>query len=230
MKTPSLLLFFSLGLLAACSDLEETNEPLVLSVSDTLEPDATNYQLPFLVQLKNEDGSALADTQVDVAIEYLQYHKGYYIQYDCNGDGYPDCWAITSGDGGSLTAVCPAEDINNNGVLDYGEDTNLNSTMEPNRSVVIAAHPTETPTLNTDGNLQTDDTGSVFFVLSYPQAETGWTHLRITASANVAGITSSQSYDFTLPATVADLTDLVAPPGGSEPSLYGTSSNCAQYW
>ncbi|MCW8956369.1 MAG: hypothetical protein OQL09_05755 [Gammaproteobacteria bacterium] len=230
MKTYGLLLISLLGLLTACTDIEESNDTLVLSVSDVIKPDDTDYQLPFLVQLKNEDGSALANTQVDVSIEYLQYHKGNYIQYDCDGDGYLDCWAITSGDGGSLTAVCPTEDSNNNGELDDGEDINFNGTMEPNRSVAIAAHPSETPTLNADNSLLTDDTGSVFFILSYPQTETGWSQLRITASADISGSIASQSYDFTLPATVADLTNLTKPPGGVAPSKYGISVYCTDSW
>lgn len=227
MKISNLLVASLVSLITACAATEESTTPLVLNVSSALKPDNTNYQLPFLVQLKNEDGSALANTEVDVSIRYLKYHKGHYIQYDCDGDSIDDCWAIISGVGGSLTAICPAEDSNNNGAIDTGEDVNSNGTLEPNNSAVIAAHPTETPTLNSDDKLFTDGTGSVYFVLRYPQAETGWSQLRITASASIAGSISAESYDFVLPAFTADLTDLTAsPPGGNELSIYGTNTSC----
>lgn len=228
MKLSNLLLVSLLALVTSCASTEENTPPLVLSVSNIISPATTDtdYQLPFLVQLKNEDGSALANTQVDVSLQYLKYHKGTYIEYDCDGDGDNDCWAITSGVNGSLTAICPAEDSNNNGQLDDGEDKNLNSKLEPNTSVVIAAHPTETPTLD-NGSLTTDNTGSVYFILSYPQAETGWSQLRVTASANVGGSVAARSYDFVLPAFTADLTDLsVLPPGGDRESLYGIRPSC----
>lgn len=229
MKISYLLLASLLSLVTACAATEEGSNPLVLSVSNVITPAATDtdYQLPFLVQLKNEDGSALANTQVEVSIQYLKYHKGSYTQLDCDGDGTDDCWAITSGVNGSLTAICPAEDSNNNGALDSGEDINGNGTMEPNNNAEIAAHPSAYPTLNT-GKLITDNTGSVYFVLQYPQAETGWSQLRITASTTVGGSVSAQSYDFVLPAFAEDLlTDLnSSPPGGNELSLYGTNTSC----
>lgn len=229
MKILTLLLVSLLALVTACAATDEGSTPLVLSVSNVITPAAndTNYQLPFLVQLKNEDGSALANTQVDVSIQYLKYHMGYYIEYDCDGDGTNDCWAITSGADGSLTAVCPADvDSNNNGTLDPEEDINNNGTVEPNNNAIIAAHPTETPTLDIS-KLITDDTGSVYFVLQYPQEEAGWSQLRVTASATVGGSIAAQSYDFVLPAFTADLTDLnSSPPGGNELSLYGTNTSC----
>ncbi|MFW2373294.1 MAG: hypothetical protein ACN4GM_09240, partial [Gammaproteobacteria bacterium] len=141
MKISNLLLASLLGLVTACAATDEGSDTLVLSVSNVITPAATdtNYQLPFLVQLKNADGSALANTQVDVSFRYLKYHKGSYIEYDCDGDGTLDCWAITVGD--SLKAVCPAEDSNNDGSLETAEDVNGNGIMEPNNYAEIVAHP-----------------------------------------------------------------------------------------
>jgi hypothetical protein len=83
------------------------------------------------------------------------------------------------------------------------------------------AKPAAAPT-----SVTTDQIGSVEFNIRYPKGECNWVTVKLTATSNVEGFTSSNSRTFTLPCLSADLNDEgVSPPGGSDSPYNQTSCN-----
>jgi len=110
---------------------------------------------------------------------------------------------------------CPSEDINNNGILDAGEDTNFSGSLDPG----IVAAPTPQVQL-------TDKTGSGFIDIVYPQDRGGWVAIRLIARATVQGTESTAYVDLVLPQLASKLVvGDTRPPGFASP--YGTSQSCA---
>lgn len=65
------------------------------------------------------------------------------------------------------------------------------------------------------GTVTTDETGTVEFNIRYPQGECNWVQVKLTATSNVEGFSSSNSRTFTLPCLSDHVTDEdVTPPGG----------------
>ncbi len=76
------------------------------------------------------------------------------------------------------------------------------------------------------GTVTTDETGTVEFNIRYPQGECNWAQVKLTATSNVEGFSSSNSRTFTLPCFSDDVTDEdVAPPGGGLSPYNPTSCN-----
>jgi hypothetical protein len=110
-----------------------------------------------------------------------------------------------------VTSVnCPNEDVNHNGVLDVGEDTNLNGLLEP--PGVSAVNATAV----------SDASGFATALLSYPKNYGGWTQATLLASSG--GGTPAQA-NFELDRLASDYADLnVGPPGAISP--FGQSGVC----
>lgn len=82
------------------------------------------------------------------------------------------------------------------------------------------ANPASAPT-----SVSTDASGSVEFDIRYPKGECNWVRVRLTATSNVEGFTSSNSREFTLPCLADDVTDEnVLPPGGTESPPYNPTA------
>ena len=78
------------------------------------------------------------------------------------------------------------------------------------------ANPASAPTA-----VVTDDSGSVEFNIRYTKDQCTWVKVRLTATSNVEGFSSSNSREFTLPCLAEDLAnESVSPPGS--PSPYNT--------
>lgn len=72
------------------------------------------------------------------------------------------------------------------------------------------ANPASAP-----NDVLTDAVGSAEFNIRYPKGECNWVRVRLTATSNVEGFSSSNSREFTLPCLSDDLNDqAVTPPGG----------------
>lgn len=208
--------------LAACGSSEEDASRITLGAADTLLTlNPLQYQQAFVVQVTDENMNPAPFTKVTITARTLQYFKGQYVPFDSDGDGTADRWAA------SYSAICSAEDSNNNGVLDAGEDINNNGFLEPTNPITISAHPSETPTIiSGTGELVTDNSGFGYFVATYPKSEALWTRVRLTATADVSGTENTENYSFTLFVLVEDISDLLTSPPGGTRSRYGTSANC----
>jgi len=90
------------------------------------------------------------------------------------------------------------EDVNNNLILDEGEDTNGDGEL--------------TPLLSAGGSapnyVVTNENGTACFALVYPKSSAVWTETEITAVAVASGIEITSVYRFTLPYSAADICNL----------------------
>jgi hypothetical protein len=170
------------------------------------EPTEASYRKPYIAIVTDANGAPVEGATVELSLLPVEYAKGIY-QPSFIGTSFR--WQRTP------SAICPAEDINQNGVLDSGEDVNNNGKLEP----------TNPATVSTESVLTTSE-GSAEFDLIYPQNVCNWTKTRLTATVRVGGTESVENSEFYLSCAADDLNDeTVDPPGGTE-SLYGSSSNC----
>jgi hypothetical protein len=215
MQIKHLLLIALAFMLAACGSDEQASR-IVLGTGNQISVlNELQYQKSFSVQVSDNDGNPAGGTAVTVRLRNLNYYKGYYV---VSGDS----WVAV------YSTICDAEDINNNGVLQAGEDINGNGRLDPTNAATISAHPSETPTFTPGtGTIVTDENGFGYFSITYPKSEALWVKVRLTASADVAGTESSEIYESTLAVLVTDLSSTsVTPPGGVE-SKYGVAVDCS---
>jgi hypothetical protein len=220
-------LFISLlccGLVTGCGT-DNGPKRIVLGTPNVLYvPNDLQYSLPFVVQVTRDSEHPAGGAIVDITVKPVSYYKGIYTPVDSDGDGTDDLWGLI------YSTNCAAEDANDNGVLDGGEDINADGRLEPTYPGTVDSHPDLTPTVNPGtGRIVTDENGYGYFVITYPQSEANWTRIEITATANVTGTEENEVYTITLPILAEDLvynpSDPVTPPGGTS-SRYGTSALC----
>ena len=172
------------------------------------------YQKPYVIQVTDIDGNASPNTKLNIAMKNKSYALGFYT-------ATVDGWVLN----GANYTLCDAEDINNNAILDAGEDKNANGFLEPTNAASIAAHPTLTPTLEAGFNsVVSDESGFAYFSLTYPKSEANWNIVEISVSTKVSGTENVEKLTVTLPISLADLADeTISPPGGVS-SSYGTGA------
>jgi hypothetical protein len=173
------------------------------------EPDPATYSVPFVLFVTDADGNGVAGAEVQLSLLSTHYLKGDWV-----ADVINDVW-ITS-----VNATCDDEDVNSNGVLDEGEDFNLNNHVEAGNIAAIAATGT------------TDENGEVHFDISYPQVYGLWLDVRLEGKATVQGTEFAESLTFVLPVIASDVDSLdTAPPGVLIPpgilvSPFGDNGTC----
>lgn len=221
-----LLTAMSLSLALSSCGSEESTARVVIGVGDVIfSPTESQYQFPAVVQVAGLDGSPQANTLVTISVKTLTYTKGFQTftrEIDTPPVAPADQWEVTAAN--SLT--CPAEDANNNGILDGTEDAgatgNGNGRLDPN-TPTITSHPTELPTLTPGtATLITDNNGFGYFSLSYPKSESPWVTVEISATTQDGLIENRGIEQFSLRQAVDDVGDGAAPPAGIV-SPYGTT-------
>jgi hypothetical protein len=164
----------------------------------------TQYDKKYTVMVTDAGGNAVDGASIVVSLNPDGYAKGLYFD---NGDD--DIWDINF-----TAAYCPSEDLNENGILDGGEDANGNSQLTPGNVVAVPS----SVTTGADGTFE--------FSVIYAETYANWVRVRLTASTTVAGTESSDSVVFWLPASSDDMDTNDAPPGGQLNSPFGTSASC----
>jgi hypothetical protein len=108
---------------------------------------------------------------------------------------------------------CLNEDrVNQNGILDAGEDTNNDGTLTPGNVVALTAS-----TVTTDSN------GAASIVMRYAELYASWIGVRLTATAIVSGTEATSFKDFPLDKLAGDYSvKTVAPAGVLSP--FGTDA------
>lgn len=138
------------------------------------------YIKKFVVLVVDSAGNPKADVQITPSVDLGGYGKGYWT-YNAG----PKKWERAPGFGtlGALTATCPNEDLNRNGVIDSGEDINGNKQLDPRKSDV---------NISVVGSTQTDASGTAVLQLQYPANIASWVKYKITVTA--AGVLSPPAY------------------------------------
>jgi len=172
------------------------------------------YQDPYVVQVTDIDGSAIANVSVTVSLKNISYNKGVYQRTDSG-------WVSI------ITATCTAEDINNNGFIEPGEDINNNERLDPTNAATITAHPKLEPTFQSGTNLiVTDESGFGYFSITYPKSESLWSRVEVKVNASIKGTEQDAFFTQTLLVLEDDISDESVDPPGGVLSSYGQSTDC----
>jgi hypothetical protein len=162
----------------------------------------TLYDKKYTVIVTDASGNAASNVKVSLAVNPVYYAKG---TYNPSADGSK--WELAQ------SIQCPSEDINQNGILDSGEDLNGNDQLTPGNVASVPA----TVTTGADGTFEFD--------VIYPMEYGNWVRVRLQASTSVAGTESIDQVNFWLPVAADDLSSTnKAPPG--MPSPFGVTADC----
>lgn len=162
---------------------------------------STTYEKPFSVYVSDSNNAAVANQSVVLSVYPTIYEKG-----DMSWNG--NRWVLNS------MATCANEDLDTDGILDAGEDTNGDGLLTPGGVVVVSS-----------GTVTTDATGFATFTLRYGEQFAYWATTRITARATVAGTESTKSMVYLLEGVASDFTDENTSPAGVF-SPFGQSALC----
>ena len=128
------------------------------------------------------------------------YRKGFWVY---NVD--IDVWQTFT------TATCANEDVDGNGILDAGEDTNGDGQLTPGNVASIPATGV------------TDENGQMLVDINYAKQFGAWADITIAVNGQSAGSEASETQNFSLSVAATDLTDEASPPPNSP---YGVGANC----
>lgn len=171
-----------------------------------LSPDNATYLKEFSVFVTDSVGQPVQGVALTVSATPVKfanngvYRKGAWVW---NGTVWQP---VTS-------AVCANEDINANGILDMGEDTNNDGFLTPGivGSVSFA------------GQNVTDENGQAIVEYRYPRGFAAWYEANIRIFAQSTGSEASANFYFRLSAAGDDLDDEAEVP---PPSPFGTNTVC----
>ncbi len=172
--------------------------------------DDSTYQYPGSVLVADSAGNPVADQDVTLTLVVESYDKGFRNE---------DAVAISSVLGGGVDSTfavfaitgnlsCANEDINQNGLLDDGEDINGSEELEPKTGAAVT------------NRITTDDNGHASFEITYLNKFANWTAVKVRASTEVGGSESLTSTRFVLPM------EKDADPPPSVISPFGIANDC----
>lgn len=196
------------------------------------------YVKKFAVLVVDSAGNPKADVQITPSVDLGGYGKGGYGWNDVTKVWERGATSGSAPPSGFLAATCVNEDLNRNGVIDTGEDTNGNKQLDPRKSDV---------SITLGGSTKTDANGVAVLQLEYTKDLGSWVKFKITVTA--AGVLSPPAYyplgvpvalpSQAVPANAADYlstydwlrvasTDLTtqSPPPAFVTSPYGQASSC----
>ena len=177
---------------------------LVLGTGNEIkEPNIAQYQLDYIVQVTDANGAGVSGVPLTMSVLSEQYFKGFRSQPAPGAD-----WGTT------ITASCPDEDTNHNGVLDPGEDFNNSKRIEAGNIATV-----------TPGNVVSGANGFASVSVFYPQEYAYYLQVNLEARASVQGTEFARSSRFVLPGSKADFSAGASPPGPQ--SAFGIATSCA---
>jgi hypothetical protein len=165
-------------------------------------PTPTTYKQDYVVFVTDSGGNPVSGVAVTATLFPTHYAKG-WLEYDPNAKK----WGVVV----PIENICDNEDIDQDGILDVGEDYNDNNKLDPG----IPASVTSSGT--------TDASGTAIISILYPKDRANWTAVRLTVRAQVAGTESTyQVAPYWLPVLASDISDAnTTPPGQFSP--YGVN-------
>lgn len=168
-------------------------------------PSNTTYKKDFVVFVTDASGNAVKDAVITAAAIPTRYRKGGYV--------YRQADQVTGAPAGWYQIVlheCANEDVNQNGILDAGEDFNLSGALEPGIPLSVTSTGT------------TDAAGTAVVSVLYPKDRGNWTDVKMTIRGSVSGTESTYITNFGLSVLASDLSNSqVSPPGSTSP--YGVN-------
>jgi hypothetical protein len=173
------------------------------------EPDSTTYLKRFAVFVSDSAGQPVSGVELTASGTPVKrvlggtYLKGYWYWDEDESIYKPD-----------VTIECDNEDINGNGILDVGEDTNDDEFLTP--GIVGTLSFAET-------NI-TDENGQAELEYRYPANYGFWYDIVITIFGQSTGSEASQDHYYRLGVSSDDLTNEGA---GLPANPFGSEANCS---
>jgi hypothetical protein len=174
-------------------------------------PDSTTYRLDYSVFVSDASGNAVPGVNVTASVRPRYYFKGQMILLTADGPWGPQA-----------SYACPNEDVDSNGQLTGGEDTNGNGRLDPGIPITVTSTGT------------TDASGRAIVSLTYPKDRAYWLAVDLTIRGQVAG--SEAVYVGYIPRLSGAATDYrdknISPPGATSPygifvTGTGAQTDCA---
>ena len=155
-------------------------------------------------------GNPVVNTTVQFALRPSRYRKGFFV---------PDPTGIFWVQ--NITATCPNEDLNFNGIMDPGE----------NLVVWPAGTPVPNPLLpgavaSVSATAVTDTGGAATATLTYAKSYSLWTEVTLEARTSVTTNDPPTQQTFFLPGVATDYDSVLKNPPG-QPSPFGINTSCA---
>lgn len=167
-----------------------------------LSPNSTTYQVDYVVFVTDAAGNAVRDVAITGSVRPRTYRKGTMVLGSDKGPWTP-----------AYSATCLNEDVDSDGVLGVGEDTNGNGRLDP----VIP--------MNITSSGKTGANGTATISMIYPKDRAYWLDVDFTIRGAVSG-SEARYVGYTLLTGAAEDygTATKAPPGYVSP--YGTAGAC----
>jgi hypothetical protein len=159
-------------------------------------PSSLTYVKKFAVLVVDSAGNPKPDVQITPSLDLGAFGKGDWVFNSVDNIWVRiDAAPPSPTPSGYLTATCPNEDLNRNGVIDTAEDVNNSQQLDPRKSDVA---------ITLVGATKTDANGVAVLQLEYPKSLGSWVKFKITVTA--AGVLSPPAYyplgvPVTLPST-----------------------------
>ena len=192
------------------------------------------YAKEWAILVKDGVGNAVPNSNVQVSLRSINYRKGFLAVPPPESDLSGWQQVVTTQPGED---ACMDEDLNRNGILDFGEDFNGNGTIEAGGDALVAAVDTNASanspcSLDSTGaqgataNVTTNSQGIARVCIYYPESYALWLEVEIGAQASVSGTEFSANQDYWLEVLAEDVDNVNESPPNYE-SPYGTADTCA---
>jgi len=174
---------------------------IVLGQDNLVEKDNVFYKKKFGVIVTDSAGNPVKGQEISFTITPTKYYKGIMVP------------VINVGWVRRLSTSCPSEDLDNDGMLDNGEDDNGNNHLDPTHDAAVTVSGIS------------DENGRIDIEIIYPKNTALWSQQIISATTVVDGTEYIENIYFDLPIAAADVKNLKAsPPNRISP--YGISASC----
>lgn len=193
-----------------------------LGAGDIVELSSTDYVKEYTVFVTDVDSNPVENVALTIAALPEIYHKGFWLPtYDLDGGEFV-AW-VAAGFNSTIavlpTTECPNEDLNFNGILDDGEDTNGDGVLTPGNIVSIS------------GDFVTDHNGQSVVNVIYAKIYGNWLDIKLVVSGKIDDRESSTEVVFNLPVRVDDVNqEGISPPqqGINARGPFGVSTDCSE--
>ena len=159
--------------------------------------------VPYAIIVTDASGNPVPNQELNVAVTPNYYNKGYAVRF-------PEVGAFIRWDP-FVTATCPSEDVNRNGILDAGEDANLDKLITPGNVATIS----RTVVADINGIAQVN--------LIYPREYSPYTTVDMQVTSTAQGTENVTSRRITLTRLSSDYNREELQP---KPSPFGVGNLC----
>jgi hypothetical protein len=180
--------------------------------NEVISQDGTTYIKEFAVFVSDSVGRPVENASLTASATPVKYvDDGRYFKGFWSWNDILEVWQVNY----SVPEGCLNEDINNNGRLDAGEDTNGDDELTPGIVGTISFK---------GGVAQTDASGQVTLELRYPKQFAVWTGVEVTVFGQSSGSEARDSQTLTLPIASTDVNREDSMPPANP---FGSSTTCS---